>query len=62
MGWVAVAHWLAGSLVMLAAVVTASVSMGDATVFGWLISFLLVTVGGLFWITAARSQFGRRRD
>lgn len=51
-----VAHWLIGSFLLFAGFAVAAFSYGGVGIPGLIVSFLLVMVAGLFWMSAARSQ------
>jgi len=62
MSWAAVGHWLAGSVMLFVAVVTASVASGDSVLFAWSVSLVFFLVGGIFWINAARTMSEKRME
>jgi len=56
-GWHRLGAWLAGSVMIFLGAAIAGLSSGEMLLFGLVIAFMLILVGGLFWM-----EFGNARE
>lgn len=52
--------WFAGSVLVFTGAAIAGLSGGETVLFGLIVSFMLIMVGGLFWMELGRHEPAER--